>query len=132
MIESSSKGPPVDTIRQSRLTQSAPADAEQSPANAREVKPSPGDHGYPSPPAWSASLVLAAGAYFGHSWWTTGRYVVTTDDAYVGARNSHAVAQGVRIYRSDVAVEDNARSEAGDVIARIDDGDYVLAVQNGA
>src|SRR5437762_1631670 len=34
------------------------------------------------------ALALGAGAYFGHSWWTTGRFMVTTDDAYVGARSS--------------------------------------------
>ena len=33
-------------------------------------------------------LALGAGAYFGHSWWTTGRFMVATDDAYVGARSS--------------------------------------------
>ena len=32
-------------------------------------------------------------------------------------------------YVVDVAVEDNAQVKAGDVIARIDDGDYRLAVQ---
>jgi membrane fusion protein (multidrug efflux system) len=74
------------------------------------------------------ALALGAAAYFGHSWWTTGRYVVATDDAYVGARSS-TLSPKVSGYIADVAVEDNAQVKAGDVIARIDDGDYRLAVQ---
>jgi len=73
-------------------------------------------------------LVLGASAYFGHSWWTTGRFMVSTDDAYVGARSS-TLSPKVSGYIEDVAVDDNAHVKAGDVIARIDDGDYRLAVQ---
>ena len=43
-------------------------------------------------------LALGAGAYFGHSWWTTGRYMVATDDAYVGRPELDAVAQGLRLH----------------------------------
>jgi membrane fusion protein, multidrug efflux system len=73
-------------------------------------------------------LALGAGAHFGHSWWTTGRFMVATDDAYVGARSS-TLSPKVSGYISEVAIEDNAQVKAGDVIARIDDGDYRLAVQ---
>lgn len=72
--------------------------------------------------------LLGGGAYFGQYWWTTGRYLVSTDDAYVGARNA-TLSPKVSGYISEVAVEDNATVKAGDVIARIDDGDYRLAVQ---
>jgi membrane fusion protein (multidrug efflux system) len=73
-------------------------------------------------------LALAGLAYFGHYWWTVGRYLVTTDDAYVGARNA-TLSPKVAGYITEVAVEDNAQVKAGDVIVRIDDGDYRLAVQ---
>src|SRR5262245_39052813 len=73
-------------------------------------------------------LVLGAGAYFAQYWWTTGRYIVSTDDAYVGARSS-TLSPKVSGYIAEVAVEDNAHIRAGDVVARIDDGDYRLAVQ---
>src|SRR5262249_41076674 len=76
-----------------------------------------------------ALLALAAGGAYGRYWWTTGRYLITTDDAYVGAKNS-TLSPKVSGYISDVAVEDNAHVASGDVIARIDDGDYQLAVQN--
>ncbi|HWB47454.1 MAG TPA: HlyD family secretion protein [Hyphomicrobiaceae bacterium] len=75
-----------------------------------------------------ALLGLGTGAYYGNYWWTTGRYLVTTDDAYVGAKAA-TLSPKISGYIADVAVEDNASVKAGDVIARIDDGDYKLAVQ---
>jgi len=73
-------------------------------------------------------LAIVGGGYYGHYWWTAGRYLVTTDDAYVGAKNA-TLSPKVSGYISQVAVEDNAHVAAGDVIARIDDGDYRLAAQ---
>jgi membrane fusion protein (multidrug efflux system) len=73
-------------------------------------------------------LALCAGAHFAHYWWTTGRYIVSTDDAYVGARSS-TLSPKVSGYIAEVAVDDNAHVRAGDVIVRIDDGDYRLALQ---
>ncbi|MBN9448384.1 MAG: HlyD family secretion protein, partial [Bosea sp.] len=32
-----------------------------------------------------AGTVLAAGGWFGLDWWRNGRFIVSTDDAYVGA-----------------------------------------------
>jgi membrane fusion protein, multidrug efflux system len=77
----------------------------------------------------SGALLLLAGAgWYGDYWWTTGRYLVSTDDAYVGAKNATLSAK-IMGYVSDVLVADNAHVREGDVIARIDDGDYRLAVQ---
>jgi len=78
-----------------------------------------------------AALVLAlgAGAYYGHYWWVTGRYMVSTDDAYVGARSA-TLSPKVSGYISSLMVGDNAAVQAGDVVAQLDDGDYKLAVQS--
>ena len=75
-----------------------------------------------------AALLLAVGAggTFGYHWWTVGRFIEATDDAYVSAHNTTLAAK-VAGYVSTIAVEDNARVHAGDVIATIDDGDFVLA-----
>jgi membrane fusion protein (multidrug efflux system) len=56
----------------------------------------------------------------------------TTDDAFVDAR-SFSVAAKISGYVADVAVSDNQRVGAGDVIARIDPRDYqiVLDQANG-
>lgn len=74
------------------------------------------------------ALAIGVGGYYCHYWWTAGRYMVATDDAYVGAKNA-TLSPKVSGYIADIVVADNARVAAGDVIARIDDGDYRLAVQ---
>jgi len=72
--------------------------------------------------------LLAAGACYGHYWWVAGRFIVSTDDAYVGAKTA-TLGGKVPGYVQKVEVEDNAHVRAGDVLIRIDDGDYQLAVQ---
>jgi membrane fusion protein (multidrug efflux system) len=78
-----------------------------------------------------ALAALAGGGYEGWRWWTVGRFMVSTDDAYVSA-DTTVLAAKVAGYVTDVAVEDNQRVRAGDLIARIDDGDYRLSVQSDA
>ncbi len=73
-------------------------------------------------------VLLAAGAWYGHYYWTVGQYLVSTDDAYVGAKTATLAAK-VSGYVTSVAIDDNAHVKEGDVITRIDDGDYRLAVQ---
>jgi membrane fusion protein (multidrug efflux system) len=73
-------------------------------------------------------LALGGVGNYGHYWWTAGRYLVSTDDAYVGAKSA-TLSPKVSGYIRDISVADNARVAQGDVIAHIDDGDYRLAVQ---
>ena len=68
-----------------------------------------------------------AGADYGRYYWTTGRYLVSTDDAYVDA-HSAMISPKISGYISDVAVDDNQSVKAGDVIARIDPRDYQTAL----
>ncbi len=74
-------------------------------------------------------VVGGAGGTYGYHWWTVGRFVESTDDAYVGAHNTTLAAK-VAGYVSSIAFEDNTRVHAGDVIATIDDGDFVLAANS--
>jgi membrane fusion protein, multidrug efflux system len=76
--------------------------------------------------ASAVAIALAVGGYFGANWWVSGRYIVSTDDAYVRAHNT-TLASKISGYVASIPVEDNARIHAGDVIAIIDDGDYRLA-----
>jgi len=78
--------------------------------------------------ALAALLALGVAGWYGDYWWTTGRYLVSTDDAYVGAKNATLAAK-ITGYVADVLVDDNAHVREGDIIARIDDGDYQLAVK---
>lgn len=71
---------------------------------------------------------LAGGGYYGLDWWRVGRFLVATDDAYVGADTS-VLAAKVSGHIIAVDVETNQPVKAGDVIARIDDGDYALALK---
>ena len=73
-----------------------------------------------------AAIALAAGGWYGYRWFTVGRYIVSTDDAYVHA-DATTLAAKVSGYLAAIDVADNAYVHAGDVIARVDDGDYRLA-----
>ncbi|WP_328809230.1 HlyD family secretion protein [Roseibium aggregatum] len=78
-------------------------------------------------------LVLLAGLGFGgyeaYHWWTVGRFFETTDDAYVKS-DITVILSKVSGYVSSVEVRDNQHVKAGDVLIRIDDGDYKLAVKS--
>jgi membrane fusion protein (multidrug efflux system) len=68
-------------------------------------------------------LAIALAAYY----LTLGRFVVSTDDAYVQA-DSTIVASRVSGYVAAVLVEDHQSVRAGQVIARIDDRDFRAAL----
>jgi membrane fusion protein, multidrug efflux system len=70
---------------------------------------------------------LALGAWYGQYWWITGRFLVSTDDAYVGVHTATLAAK-VPGYVAAVKADDNTKVHAGDVVATIDDGDYRIAV----
>jgi membrane fusion protein, multidrug efflux system len=75
-----------------------------------------------------ALLAGAAGsAFYGYDYWTVGRFLVSTDDAYVTA-DSTVVAPKVSGYISQVLVEDNQHVRTGQILARIDDRDYRAAL----
>jgi len=78
-----------------------------------------------------AAVLLATAAYGGrwaYDWWVDGRFLVSTDDAYVQGNITILAANAVG-YVTDVEIENGQSVRAGDVIARIDDGDYRLALQ---
>jgi membrane fusion protein (multidrug efflux system) len=76
--------------------------------------------------AAAAAIAIIAGGAFGTEWWVNGRYMISTDDAYVHAHNT-TLASKISGYVASIPIEDNATIHAGDVIATIDDGDYKLA-----
>ncbi|HLH10542.1 MAG TPA: HlyD family secretion protein [Methylovirgula sp.] len=65
---------------------------------------------------------------FGWHYWTVGRFEVSTDDAYVQADNT-TIAPKVSGYIGAVLVGDNQHVKAGQILARIDDRDFKVAVQ---
>ncbi len=77
--------------------------------------------------ALALALGVAAAADFGYGYLTTGRYLETTDDAYVKA-DSTIVAPKVSGYIAEVLVSDNEKVAAGQLLARIDDRDFRTAL----
>ncbi len=77
--------------------------------------------------AAGALLFLAVAGRFGYSYWTTGRFLVSTDDAYVEA-HSVLISPKISGYISEVPVDDNQAVKAGQALARIDPRDYQTAL----
>ena len=77
--------------------------------------------------ALALSLGIAAAADFGYGYLTTGRYLETTDDAYIKA-DSTIVSPKVSGYIAEVLVGDNEPVKAGQLLARIDDRDFRTAL----
>jgi membrane fusion protein (multidrug efflux system) len=72
-------------------------------------------------------LVVTAGllgvGYYSYQYWIVGRFLETTNNAYVQADYT-TVAPKVSGYIAEVLVQDNQPVKAGQVLARIDDRDF--------
>ena len=77
--------------------------------------------------ALASALGIAAAGHFGYDYVTTGRYLESTDDAYVKA-DSTIIAPKVSGYIAKVLVRDNEKVRAGQVLAKIDDRDFKTAL----
>lgn len=116
----------LDSMDKDKTLTFAPVDA---------IKPEQADATPQSAPAKSRNLrkrmllsVLLLGVVgglgtLGYNWWTDGRFMVKTDDAYVQA-DIGGISAKIQGYVADLAVVENQRVKAGDVLVRLDDGDY--------
>src|SRR6266436_4454371 len=77
--------------------------------------------------ALALGLGVAGATDLGYGCLTTGRYLETTDDAYVKA-DSTIIAPKVSGYIAQVLVGDNQPVKAGQLLARIDDRDFRAAL----
>jgi membrane fusion protein, multidrug efflux system len=77
--------------------------------------------------ALAIALGVAAAADFGYGYLSTGRYLESTDDAYVKA-DSTIVSPKVSGYIAEVLVGDNQPVKSGQLLARIDDRDFRTAL----
>jgi membrane fusion protein (multidrug efflux system) len=75
------------------------------------------------------AVVLFAGVGYGTYWYAVGRHYESTNDAYLGA-DSVTIAPKVSGYVTQVAVGDNQKVKAGDVLVRIDPRDYQTALDS--
>jgi membrane fusion protein (multidrug efflux system) len=77
--------------------------------------------------AGTAVTLLAASLWYGFEYLTVGRFLVSTDDAYVKA-DTTTIAPKVSGYLREVLVGDNEHVKAGEVLARIDERDFKVAL----
>src|SRR3984957_10094175 len=122
-FETEAPGPAADVVKDlepdtSKIaaSEAAPAPAPVKTFNFRKLLM-----------AGAAVAVLGGAAWYGWDYWTVGQYLVSTDDAYVKADNT-TVAPKVSGYLHEVLVRDNERVKAGQVLARIDDRDFKVAL----
>jgi membrane fusion protein (multidrug efflux system) len=77
--------------------------------------------------AFAALAALAVGgAWYGYGWWTNGRFLQSTDDAYVGG-NVTAIAPHVSGFVAGIMVADNQHVTAGQLLVQLDRRDYQAA-----
>src|SRR5581483_994164 len=69
----------------------------------------------------AAALII--GAIWGIHWWTVGRFMESTDDAYLQA-DSVTIAPKVSGYVAEVYVSDNQAVSAGEPLVRLDNRQY--------
>ncbi|KQR75971.1 HlyD family secretion protein [Rhizobium sp. Leaf341] len=70
--------------------------------------------------------VLGAAGWFGYEYWTNGRFMISTDDAYIEG-DLTSIAPKVSGYVETVNVVANQRVKAGDPLVTLDNGDYRIA-----
>jgi membrane fusion protein (multidrug efflux system) len=77
--------------------------------------------------ATAAACAVVVGLVVGLLYWMDIRHYESTDDAFVAAR-SFSIAPKVGGYVTEIPVTDNQHVTAGQTLARIDERDYTIAV----
>ena len=72
--------------------------------------------------------IVGAGLWFGYEWWTNGRFMVSTDDAYIEG-DIAIISPKVSGYVETVNVTGNQVVKAGDPLVTLDGGDYRIAYE---
>src|ERR1700722_4310607 len=78
-----------------------------------------------------ALLLAGIAATYGYRWFSVGRYIETTDDAYVGG-DVTAIAPHVAGFVSEILVTDNQLVRRGQMLIRLDDRDFRAATEHAA
>lgn len=119
---------PIAKLEEGRVRRSGEAPAAEAPATTESAAPAKSGRRRKVFMGIGAVAALAA-IYGGYYYFVTGRYMVSTDDAYVRSNNTTLGAR-VSGHIEKIAVGDNVRVKAGDLLFQIDDGDYRIAVDN--
>lgn len=76
-----------------------------------------------------ALIAIGVAGWYGVQWWHAGRFLVSTDDAYVGG-NVTPLAPRVAGHIDQILVEDNQHVAAGQLVIRIDDRPFKAALEH--
>jgi membrane fusion protein, multidrug efflux system len=76
-----------------------------------------------------ALIVIPGGIAYGRYWWTVGRFIESTDDAYAGG-NVTPVAPHVAGFVEQILVTDNQHVHAGQLLIRLDARDFRAALDH--
>jgi membrane fusion protein (multidrug efflux system) len=79
----------------------------------------------------AGAVVFAAAVWGGAQYWFVGRFIESTEDAYVKA-DATIVTPKVAGYVGSLLVDDNQPVKAGQVLARIDDQDFRAALDEAS
>ncbi|NTE89188.1 HlyD family secretion protein [Agrobacterium rubi] len=112
---------------EARVEEAKPADAQEAPASAQAAEAEKKKRKSFVLPIVAVAL-LAAGGWYGYQYWTDGRFLISTDDAYVQG-DIAVIAPKVSGYVAKVDVVDNQTVKAGDTLVTLDDGDYRNALE---
>lgn len=70
---------------------------------------------------------VSGATLYGYDWYVLGRFQISTDDAYVKTDMSQ-LGTKVSGYVKEIPAAENSLVTAGDIVLKLDDGDYKLAV----
>jgi len=76
-----------------------------------------------------ASMAVVTASGYGYRWWNIGRFIESTDDAYVGG-NVTPISPHISGFIAEMLVTDNQRVEAGQLLLRLDDRDARAAADH--
>lgn len=72
------------------------------------------------------AVLLAGAGWYGYEWWTNGRFMVSTEDAYIEG-DIAIISPKISGYVEKVNVDSNQIVHAGDPLVTLDGGDYRIA-----
>jgi membrane fusion protein (multidrug efflux system) len=76
-----------------------------------------------------ATAAVGIGLWYGIDWWRNGRFIVSTDDAYVGAEMA-TISAKLASHVTTVSVVQNQEVKAGQPLVALDDGDWRIALES--
>ncbi|MFA6964675.1 HlyD family secretion protein [Bosea sp. (in: a-proteobacteria)] len=118
--------PALDKVpAQARRTETMPAEAAGAPAAAEPKRKGLRRAGL----MLLGTAAIGTGLWFGSDWWFNGRFIVSTDDAYVGAEMA-TISAKLSANIASVAVVRNQQVKAGQPLVALDDGDWRIALES--